>query len=60
MSPLIYPGTLPALEQAIRDIERASMNNPGAVLYLEAVQGRERKTIRTYRGGLPWAASEVR
>ena len=57
--PRIYPGTLQYLEQAIEDIERVSTFNHGIIYYLDAVQGSERSTIRTYNNGLPWA-SEVR
>lgn len=60
ISPRIYPGTLKALEQAIEDIERVSTFNPQNIYELESVKGRERTIIRTYKGGLPWAASEVR
>ena len=58
--PRIYPYTLKGLEQAIEDIERVSTFNPETVYRLSSIERQDRRVIRTYKGGLPWAASEVR
>jgi hypothetical protein len=49
--PVIYHGTLPALNQAMKDAQRASRRVPGEH-YVEGVYGRERLLLQEWQDGM--------